>query len=43
MSKSREKIERIRNALSHREGDRVPAGEFFFPGAGQDESSHASL
>ena len=32
MSKSREKIERMRAALSHREPDRVPVGEFFWTG-----------
>ena len=32
MSKRREKIERLRTALSHREGDRVPVGEFFWSG-----------
>ncbi len=32
MSKSAEKIERLRCALSHREGDRVPVGEFFWTG-----------
>ena len=31
-SKSREKIERVRAALEHREGDRVPVGEFFWTG-----------
>lgn len=32
MSKAREKIERLRRVLSHKEGDRVPAGEFFWTG-----------
>lgn len=32
MSTRAEKIERLRNALSHREGDRVPVGEFFWTG-----------
>jgi hypothetical protein len=32
MGKSREKIERLRAALAHREGDRVPVGEFFWTG-----------
>ncbi|MCR4414293.1 MAG: uroporphyrinogen decarboxylase family protein [Thermoguttaceae bacterium] len=32
MGKSREKIERLRAALSHREADRVPVGEFFWTG-----------
>jgi len=32
VSKSREKIERMRAALSHREPDRVPVGEFFWTG-----------
>lgn len=32
MGKSREKIQRLRDALSHREGDRVPVGEFFWTG-----------
>jgi len=32
MSKSQEKIQRIRDALAHREGDRVPVGEFFWTG-----------
>ena len=32
MGKSQEKIRRMRDALSHREGDRVPAGEFFWTG-----------
>lgn len=32
MANSREKIGRIRDALSHRQGDRVPVGEFFWTG-----------
>lgn len=32
MSKAAQKIERLRAALSHREGDRVPVGEFFWTG-----------
>jgi len=32
MGKAQEKIERMRLALSHREGDRAPAGEFFWTG-----------
>jgi uroporphyrinogen decarboxylase len=32
MNKSQEKIERMRAALSHREGDRVPVGEFYWTG-----------
>lgn len=32
MSKSHAKIERLRAALNHREGDRVPVGEFFWTG-----------
>jgi len=32
VSKSREKIERMRAALAHREPDRVPVGEFFWTG-----------
>ena len=32
MSKAQEKIERMKKALSHQEGDRVPAGEFFWSG-----------
>jgi len=32
MSASQQKIERLRAALSHREGDRVPVGEFFWTG-----------
>ena len=32
MSKSEEKIQRMRDALSHREPDRVPVGEFFWTG-----------
>ncbi|HOE10559.1 MAG TPA: uroporphyrinogen decarboxylase family protein [bacterium] len=30
MGKAHEKIRRMRHALSHKEGDRVPAGEFFW-------------
>jgi hypothetical protein len=30
MGKAKEKIQRLRAALSHQEGDRVPAGEFFW-------------
>ncbi len=30
MGKAYEKIQRMHNALSHREGDRVPVGEFFW-------------
>jgi len=32
MGKSQEKIQRMRDALAHRQGDRVPAGEFFWTG-----------
>jgi len=32
VGKSQEKIARMRAALSHREGDRVPVGEFFWTG-----------
>lgn len=32
MSKTEMKIERVRAVLSHREPDRVPAGEFFWTG-----------
>ncbi len=32
MGDAKQKIERMRNALTHREGDRVPAGEFFWTG-----------
>ncbi len=32
MGKSQEKIRRMRDALAHRESDRVPAGEFFWTG-----------
>lgn len=32
VGKSREKVQRMRDALEHREGDRVPAGEFFWTG-----------
>ena len=32
MGKNKEKIQRMRDALSHREGDRVPVGEFFWTG-----------
>ncbi|MBI4026950.1 MAG: hypothetical protein HY360_18335 [Verrucomicrobia bacterium] len=32
MSKAPEKIQRLRAALSHHEGDRVPVGEFFWTG-----------
>lgn len=32
MTRSAAKIERLRAALSHREGDRVPVGEFFWTG-----------
>jgi len=32
VGKSQEKIERMRDALEHQEGDRVPAGEFFWTG-----------
>jgi len=32
MGKAQEKIERMRKALAHQEGDRVPAGEFFWTG-----------
>jgi len=32
MGASQEKIQRMRDALAHREGDRVPAGEFFWTG-----------
>ena len=32
MGRAAEKIERLRAALSHREGDRVPVGEFYWTG-----------
>ena len=32
MGKSQEKIQRMRDALAHRQGDRVPVGEFFWTG-----------
>ena len=32
MTKNHEKIRRVRDALSHREGDRVPVGEFYWTG-----------
>jgi uroporphyrinogen decarboxylase len=32
MSKAKEKIERLRLALSHRQGDRVPVSDFFWTG-----------
>jgi len=32
MSKAKQKIERLRLALSHREGDRVPVSDFFWTG-----------
>jgi uroporphyrinogen decarboxylase len=32
MGKSRQKIQRMRTALDHREGDRVPVGEFYWTG-----------
>ncbi|MCC6443195.1 MAG: hypothetical protein IT210_07035 [Armatimonadetes bacterium] len=32
MGKAAEKTERLRSALAHREGDRVPAGEFYWTG-----------
>jgi len=32
MNKGQEKAQRLRYALSHREGDRVPVGEFFWTG-----------
>lgn len=32
MAKNREKIQRMRDALAHRQGDRVPVGEFFWTG-----------
>ncbi|RJP29915.1 MAG: hypothetical protein C4527_10580 [Candidatus Omnitrophota bacterium] len=32
MGKAEEKVERMKKALSHREGDRAPAGEFFWTG-----------
>ncbi len=32
MGKNQEKIQRMRDALAHREGDRVPVGEFFWTG-----------
>ena len=32
MAKNLEKIQRIRDALAHRQGDRVPVGEFFWTG-----------
>ncbi len=32
MGKSQEKIQRMRNALAHRQGDRVPVGEFYWTG-----------
>ena len=32
MGRREEKTQRMRDALSHREGDRVPAGEFFWTG-----------
>ena len=32
MPKNEEKIRRMRDALSHREGDRVPVGEFYWTG-----------
>ena len=32
MGKSQQKIQRMRNALDHREGDRVPVGEFYWTG-----------
>jgi len=32
VGKSQEKIRRMRDALSHRQGDRVPVGEFFWTG-----------
>ncbi|MBI2842583.1 MAG: hypothetical protein HYX78_04210 [Armatimonadetes bacterium] len=32
MNKAKEKIKRLQAALSHREGDRVPVGEFFWTG-----------
>jgi len=32
MGKAKEKIERLRLALSHKEGDRVPVSDFFWTG-----------
>jgi uroporphyrinogen decarboxylase len=32
MSKAKQKIERLRSALSHQQGDRVPVGDFFWTG-----------
>ena len=32
MAGNRVKIQRMRDALAHRRGDRVPAGEFFWTG-----------
>lgn len=32
MAKNQEKIQRIRDALAHRQGDRVPVGEFYWTG-----------